>query len=102
MAYGIGRSHKLEIKNRKRLDNTKDSCDKLNENTDSNTTVVLPPHLDTYIQNQCNSVSDASVGENDVKSAGLYKSTNQHCNIDSKNNYDSQSYKTPCVKNSLS
>ena len=58
MAYGMGLSHNLR-RGKKKLDNTTDpslsplkpsySYNILNENTDSNTTVVLPPHFDTYI-----------------------------------------------------
>ena len=66
----------------------------LNENTDSNTTVVLPPRFDTSIQTQLRSDSDASVGENDVASARLYQRTNHHGNMDNKYNDDSQSYET--------
>ena len=57
MAYLIGLTHKLIKPNRKRLDNTTDpsselsnhsySYDRLNESTDSNTTVVLLPRFDT-------------------------------------------------------
>ena len=67
----------------------------LNENTDSNTTVVLPPRFDTSIQPQHNIASDASAGENDVAPAGLYQSTKDYGNRDKKDKYDSHSYETP-------
>ena len=51
--------------------------------------------LDTSIQTQRKSATDASTGENCVSSSGLDKNTNHHCNMDSKNNYYSQSYETP-------
>ena len=70
-------------------------CDRLNENNHSNATIVLPPNFDTYLQTQRNIASDASVGENDVSSAGLDQSTNHHYNTDSKNNENLQSYETP-------
>ena len=99
MAYGIGPDQKLGKQNRKRLDNTTDpfsshsipsySCDRLNESTDSNTIIVLPPHFDTSTQNQLNNTAYASAGENNVSSSVLYQSTNHHCNTDSKNNDDS-------------
>ena len=73
MTYGIGRACKLRKQNRKRLHNTTDpysepstpsySYDRLNENTDSNTNVVLPPHNDgsqsyeTPRKNNCRSYS---------------------------------------------
>ena len=40
----------------------------LNENTDSNTNVVLPPYFDTSIHTQRNNASDALLGTNDVAS----------------------------------
>ena len=92
-------------KNRKQIDNTtypssalstpSYSYDRLNENTDSNTTIVLPPNFDTYIQPQWNSASDSSVVANDVLSYGFDQRTNPHGNTDVKENDDSQSYGTP-------
>ena len=76
MAYGIGKDHKLRKQNRKIPDNNTDTYsahltpsyiyDRLNENTDSNTTVILPPCFDSSIQTQRNSASDASMGSTDV------------------------------------
>ena len=86
--------------NRKRLDNAIDpssspstpsySYDRLNENSDSSTNVVLPPRCDTYIKTQCNSSPDAYVGSNYVSSAGLDQSTNHHGTTDGNDNDDSQ------------
>ena len=42
------------------------------KNTDSDTTVVLPPRFDTSIKTQLRKYSDASVVANDVESARLY------------------------------
>ena len=50
--------------------------------TSPKTNFVIPPHFDTYIQNQQNSSSDSSVGENDVSSTELYQSTNHNGNTD--------------------
>ena len=87
-------------KNRNCLDNTKDtssepstpsfSYNRLNKNTDPNTTVVLPPHFDNYIQTQRNSASDGSEVANYILSSGLYKSTNHNGNMDGKDNDDSR------------
>ena len=87
MVYGIGRAHKLG-ENRKWLDNTiytssapstpSYSYYRLGGNTDSKTNVFLATCFDTSIQNQRNSDSYASSGENDVESAGLYQITNHH------------------------
>ena len=66
----------------------------MNENTNSNTSIVLPPHSDIYH----NSASDVSTGTNDVSSSGVDKNTNHHCITDSKNNYDSHSYDTTQLK----
>ena len=78
MAYVIGQDQEIGKQNRKKLDNTtyhylvpstpSYSYDRLNENTESNTTVILPPHFDTSIPPQQNSAYDASVGENYVSS----------------------------------
>ena len=96
MVYGIGLYHKDGKKHRMQLDNTTDpysapsthlySYNKLNENTDSNTTFVIPPCFYTYIKTQCSSASDASAGANDVSSVRLYQSTNHHDNTDGKDN----------------
>ena len=100
MAYGIDWAQKFGKQNRKRLDNTTDpysepssylySYDRLNENTDSNTTVILPPYFDTSIQPQQNNDSDSSAGAKDVTPAGLDQHTNHHGNKDGKDNNDSQ------------
>ena len=92
-------------KNRKRIDNTIEPYpapltpsyiyDRLNENTYSNTTSILPPRFDTSIQTQSNSASYASVGANDVASYVLDKCTNLHGNKDVKDIDFSQSYYTP-------
>ena len=76
----------------KRLDNNTDpsslpstpsySYDRLNGNTDLNTTVVLPLHFDTSMKPQCKSASDFSMGENDLASSGFDKITNHHGNMD--------------------
>ena len=105
MAYKIGRNYKLEKKKRKYIENTTNpysspsihsySCNRLIENTDSNTTIVLPPNVDTSIQTQHNSAADASAGANYVSSSGLDQSTNHHCNTDIKNYYYFQSYEKP-------
>ena len=91
-------------KYRKRLDNNTYSSaspstpsysyDKLNENTDLKTTVLLPPYFNTSIQIQHNSASNASVDENDAASAGFYQITNRHGNAYGKKNNHSQSYET--------
>ena len=60
-----------------------------------NTNFFIPPHSDTSRQTQPNSSSDSSVGAQDVASAGLYQSTNQHGNMDVKDNDYSQSFETP-------
>ena len=52
------------------------------------------------IKNQCYSDSDDSVSANYESSSGLDQRTNHHCNTDSKNNDDSQSYEKP-KKNSI-
>ena len=98
-------AHKIGIQNRKKLDNTTDpssapsipsySYERLNKNTDSNTTVVLPPHFHTYIQTQCNSASDSCAGANDIASYGLNQRTNHHVKKDKKDNDDSQLYEKP-------
>ena len=61
----------------------------------SNTNFIVPPPFDTYIQTQCNSAYDASMGANDVSSAVLDQITNHRANTDSKDNDDSQSYEAP-------
>ena len=100
MSYGIHGSHKIGKQNRKQLDNTTDpssalptlaySYDRSNENTDPNTTVVLPPHFDSSIQTQPNSASDDSACANCVASDGLYQSTNHHGNTDKNDSDDLQ------------
>ena len=67
----------------------------MNDITDSNTTIVLPPHFDTYIQTQCNSDSDDSAGAKYASLAGLDQIMNHHCITDSNNKEDSKSYEKP-------
>ena len=55
----------------------------------------IPPSFDIYIQNQHNSASDESAGENYKSSDGLDQSTKHHGNMDVKDNDDSHSYETP-------
>ena len=71
------------------------SYDRLNGNTDSGTTIVLPPYFDTSIQTQLNSALDASVGTNYLASPVLDQSTNHHVNTGGNDNDYSQSYETP-------
>ena len=66
-----------------------------------NTTFIIPPCFDTYIQTQRNSASYASVGLNDVSSSGLDQCTNHRGNKYGKDNDDSQSYETPRGKDSV-
>ena len=73
--------------------------DKLKQNIDSNTTFVIPPRFDDYIQTERNSYSDATAGENDVASGGFYQSINHHSNTYGKDNDDSQSFETPMKNN---
>ena len=98
MAYGIGWDHKIRKQNRNRIENTTDtfsepsppsySYNRLNKNTDSNTTAILPPHFDTFIQTQRNSASNEYVGANDIVSVKFYQNTNHHGNTDGKYNND--------------
>ena len=76
MVYEIGQAHKMRKININCFDNTtylssahsnpSYSYKRLNENTDSNTTVVLPQSVDISIQTQHNSASNSSAGANDV------------------------------------
>ena len=105
MAYEIGQAHKPGKQDRKRLDNTTDhssepstpsySYSRLNENADSNTTVVLLPCFDTSIKTQHKIASDASVGENNIAPSILDQITNHNGNTYDNDNDDSQSYETP-------
>ena len=105
MAYGIGRYQKLKKQDRNILDNATDtylppsitsySRNRSNENTDSKTTIILPPYFYTSIQNQHKSAPDASEGSNDVSPSGLDQSKNYNCNTNRNNNDDSQSHDTP-------
>ena len=70
----------------------------MRENTDSNTTVVLPPHFDAYIQTKSNSASYDSTDANDAASSGVDQIPNHHVKTDGKDNDDSQSYDTPRKK----
>ena len=67
----------------------------MSENTELNTTVILSPRFDTSKQTQRNSASYAFVGANYVAPAVLYKSTNNHRNMDGNDNDDIQAYETP-------
>ena len=49
-----------------------------------NTTFVIPPYFDMYIQKQCNSAYDAYVGANDLASYRLDQSTKHHGNMEGK------------------
>ena len=104
MAYGIGRACKLKKTESnlktpqilfQHIQTRSYRYDRLNKNTDSNTTVVLPPHFDTSIKTQLNISSDASVGANDLASAWSDQITNQHGNMYVNDNDDSHSYETP-------
>ena len=100
IAYRIVQDQKIIKQNIKQLYSTTDTSsgpstpsyiyDRLNENSNSNTTVVLPPHFDTSIQPQHNSDSDASEGAKDVASDLFDQSNKHHYNTYDKDNDDSQ------------
>ena len=85
MGKGIGRIYKYDQRN----------C----PYPSPNNIFFILQHYETYIQTQCTSSSNASVGEHDLASSGLYQIINHRGNTDVNNNYDSQSFETPRKNN---
>ena len=83
----------------KRIGHT-DKCDQKNWSyTSPNTIIIIPPIFYNSIKNQHNSDYNASVGENDLRSARLDKNNNYHVHTDVNDNADSQSHNPPWKNN---